>query len=581
MLLGQNEGTYPGLALAYYSHDTSWIAAYGNRVWGTNDSIRTSTLFQLGSLGKVLTAIAVLQEVEEGQLSLENDIRKLLPWLESESPVSLRHLLTHSAGMNDKNIGYFSKDSNSLELLGDHLQNGLPSFYQTSGQEINYSNYSYALAGYLVELTSGMSFQDYVKENILDPLEMKDSFVGFDFDYHTKVEFALGHSATSNGFEPKNEYARHALPAGSFISSADDMYKLIRTFVRRDSSILSSRSWDLIFTRQFTNHQELGGYSLGLEEQVVGEKIFWAKGGMLGGYLSQLVILPDSSAFFLAINSSDDTFLEGFHSAFQEEFFIKKSVPPTSEDMPELSSFAGEYRNARYNREGVENIISLFRGAFEIWEGSTGLLAYHNGKMHTYLYLGKDVFVNSAHPHQKLIFKRDVDGKVIRLYRDVNIGGLSVPSTYEKTDWYNSPTFINEYYGIIPLIVLLYSIPLLFVILIWIVRIGKPKFWTWQLLPGQYYVIAGLAILALVLHIVKAVMPLVKTPMSFLFGLPNEFVFYNKIVFIIVLLSLIMIAQTISSFLNAKGSLLSRALYGIVALAYSLHAIFLYYWNFI
>ena len=581
MRLGEEKGVFPGLAIAYCSNDTSWTAAYGKRSWNGSGSVQDGSLFQLGSIGKVLTAIAVLQQVENGNLRLDQDVKTYLPWFETSNTVTLLHLLTHSAGLNDKNVGYLARDSASLQELGDHLRAELPTFHQDAGLEINYSNYSYALAGHLVEVSSNVAFSGYVKAQIFNPLGMEDSYVGFDHNYKRDEDYALGHKANASGFEENEEFPRHATPAGSFTSSAIDMQKLVIAIIQQDTSILSKESWDLMFTRQFSNHPLLGGYSLGFEEQTVAGHTFWAKGGMLFGYLSQLVIFPDSTGLFIAANTNDDAFLEQFHASFQEVIFKKVRSAVSASEVPDLGDYAGEYRNGRYDRDGVENLISLFRGAFEIWEGSSGLLAYHNGEMHTYLYQGDDLFVNATNPDQKLVFSRDSDGVVSRLYRNVNIGGLDVPSTFEKTRWYNSPTFMNEYYGVIPLAVVTYSISLIFVFMIWLIRLRKPKFWRWRLLPKGYYFVAALAVLGFVLHSSKAIMYLIKSTAEFLFGLPKVFILYNNISYFIVVVSIVMVFLSCLALLNRKGSLVSRVLFCIVTICLSVHAFYLWMWNFI
>ncbi len=581
LLAAAEDHAFPGFVISYSSTDTSWSKGYGFRRWGSDEQITASTRFQLGSVGKILTAIAVLQQVERGALSLDKDIKEYLPWIDTQSSVTLKDLLTHSAGMNDRNIGYFARDSNNLESLHEHIASKLPTFHQKAGLEINYSNFSYALAGYLVQVVSSTPFQAYVQRHIFDPLEMEESLVGFDFSYQSKLNYAEGHKVEQDGFEVTKEYARSALPAGSFISTANDMQKLIRAMSQRNSTLINKTSWELMFTRQFSNHELLTGYSLGLEEQVVGNQTYWAKGGMLTGFLSQVIFLPDEAALFLAMNVGNDEFLEDFHRLLRNEFYAPHAADSEGPEVPDLSMYTGEYRNGRYDRDGIENIISLFRGAFDVWEADGGLQVYHNGAIHTYQYVGENVFENQTNPTEKLVFKFDDHGKVNRLYRSVNIGGLTVPATFEKTQWYNSPSFINEYYGVIPLIIVAYSICLILVLAIRLIRLIKPNFWKWKLLPRRYYLIALVGIVSLIVHIVKAIMPLVKSPLSFMFGLPDEFLIFNSFSYVILVIAIVMLIHVVLAFSRGYGSVLSRILFGLTSVCLSIHALFLIYWNFI
>ena len=575
------EGSFPGLAVSYCSSDTCWNATYGVKESGTNKQVDENTLFQLGSLGKIFTAIAVLQSVEDERLDLDEDISKYTS-LElnrfDDSRITLRNLLTHSAGMNDRNIGYFARDQFSLESLEEHLTYNLPSFYQPPGLEINYSNYSYALAGYIVEVASGESFDKYVEQNIFKVLGIDDSFIGFDFDYYRNPKYAIGHNKTAVGFESNREYARHAIPAGSLISSSTDMNKLLKAMLQRDTLILNQSSWNLLFTRQFSNDPQLGGYSLGLEEQFYEGQKYWAKGGMLTGYLSQVIFWPDSTAMFIATNTNDDSFLENFHKIFKERL-SENEIKSTIQKEVNLSKYTGEYRNARYDREGVENLISLFRGAFEVWEGDSSLLAWHNGEIHHYDYIGNHVFQNRNDVDVKMVFVEE-EGRVVKLYRDVNIGGLSVPSTFGKTQWYNSPSFINEYYGIAPLGILLYSISILGVIAMSIVRKWKPGFGKGKLLPPVYHFIAGVGILAVVLHIIQVFIPMVKAPMELLFGLSEQIQLFNKLTLLIIAMSIILWLLLIQALVSKKGRAISRIMFLLFTLLMSAHSWFLIYWSF-
>lgn len=579
--VGAADYSYPGLSIVYCANDTTWLGSYGVLEFERGALTEASSLFQLGSVGKVLTAIAVLQQVESGNLDLKKDIREYLPWIRTIGPTNLVDLLTHSAGMNDKNIGYFAKSPKNVQSLEEHLKESLPTFYQQAGLEINYSNYSYAIAGYLVEIASKLPFDEYVKTQIFDPLNMKDSFVGFDPTYQQKPSYAKGHTISEEGFIENEVFARHAIPAGSLISSARDMSKLIGAMANADSVLLNPASWQLLYTRQFSNHPELTGYSLGLEEQRFGNQIFWAKGGMLTGFLSQIVILPDTTAIFIAMNCGEDSFLEEFHEKFFTQFYESEVTNSFIPKVTKLNEYVGEYRNARYDRDGVESIISLFRGAFEVWEGEDGLIAYHNGEMHTYVYAGNDIFKNISNPNEKLVFKIDDSGNVSKLFRSVNIGGLSIPATFEKTKWYNSPSFVNEYYGFVPLTIILYGVSLLFVSIVSIVRIWNPKFWKWKLLRKHYYVVAGIGILAVVLHSIMAVLPLVKSPMEFLFGLPQQFNTYNQLSYLIALSALLMMVLSAILFVKNDETVLSRMLFGLLTISMVLHSFFLWQWNFL
>jgi CubicO group peptidase (beta-lactamase class C family) len=120
------------------------------------------TLFQIGSVGKVLTAMAVLKLVDRGALNLNEDIGTYLDDFSLteflQSPVTLKHLLSHTAGINERVIGYAARTSKDVQGLEQHLEERFPKFFQEPGKSISYSNYGYALAGLIVERVSKMPF---------------------------------------------------------------------------------------------------------------------------------------------------------------------------------------------------------------------------------------------------------------------------------------------------------------------------------------------------------------------------------------------------------------------------------------
>ncbi|MEM7297557.1 MAG: hypothetical protein AAF391_04750, partial [Bacteroidota bacterium] len=367
----------------------------------------------------------------------------------------------------------------------------------------------------------------------------------------------------------------------SFVSTANDMSRFLMAIVKRDSSILQSESWELLFTKAFSNSELLSGYSLGLEEQLCGDITYWAKGGMLFGFLSQVVFFPDNSALFIAQNTINDDFLESFHKELRKTLCNKTSQNTTKSKQVNLERYAGEYRDARYDREGVENIISLFRGAFNVWSGEESLNVWHNGKLQSYVHQGDHVFVNTDNPDEKMVFLVDENGSISKLYRNVNIGGVYVPTTYEKTSWFNSPTFVNEYYGIVLIVIVMYGAISLFMMIVFLIRRWKSRFWKWSTLPFLYHLTAIASISIVITHIMKALLLLIRQTKEFLFGLPEEFVFYNSLGYLVPVFALLLWAALVQAILRKEGTLAGRIVYAIFAMAFTTHALFLSYWNFI
>ena len=163
------------------------------------------TLFRAGSVSKLFTATAVMQLVERGDLDLDTDVKKYLDFdlpTRFAEPVTLRHLLTHTAGFEER-IHNLIQSQDTATSLRESVAIDPPVQVFAPGTTPAYSNYSNALAGYLVELVSGQPFDEYVQEHILDVTGMDSS----SFSQPLRDDLA---ERLSGG------YAHDGLPAGAF-----------------------------------------------------------------------------------------------------------------------------------------------------------------------------------------------------------------------------------------------------------------------------------------------------------------------------------------------------------------------------
>src|SRR5215469_3828078 len=136
------------------------------------------TLFRPGSISKLFTATAVMQLVEQGKLDLDRDVNDYLDFAIPKTypePVTLRRLLTHTAGFEETLKNLFVAHEGDLKPLRTYLVNQMPARIFPPGKIPSYSNYGFTLAGYIVERTSGEKFERYVDNHILRPLRMTNS----------------------------------------------------------------------------------------------------------------------------------------------------------------------------------------------------------------------------------------------------------------------------------------------------------------------------------------------------------------------------------------------------------------------
>ena len=280
-----------------------------------------------------------------------------------------------------------SRSAKSLKPLKEHLPTNMPQLFQSPGLSINYSNYSYALAGHLVELSSKQPFAAYIKRNIFDKLGMTESTYYLPDNYDTQSQYALGYKWRKT-FEKVKAFPRHATPAGSILSTANDMSLFVQALLKQDSKLLNSKGFNLLLSQQFTNHPLQTGYTLGLEVQNFGGQIVFAKGGNVPGFITVFILFPQHNlGIFLSTNTQTDNFFEMFWAGFQQKFFPgnqpTQSKPPSKVNLHE---YTGTYSNERTNHHTLEQMFALFSGRFDIWRSKSGNLAcYHNGKTHQYI----------------------------------------------------------------------------------------------------------------------------------------------------------------------------------------------------
>ena len=134
------------------------------------------TLFRVGSNSKMFVWTAVMQLVEEGKLDLHTDVNRFLKGVQIPptfaQPITLEHLMTHTAGFEDKVVGLFAKTSEKVRPLAELMKHDMPARIFPPGHVTAYSNYGAGLAALIVEQVSGLPYERYLEDRILAPLQM-------------------------------------------------------------------------------------------------------------------------------------------------------------------------------------------------------------------------------------------------------------------------------------------------------------------------------------------------------------------------------------------------------------------------
>lgn len=272
--------------------------------------VADTTLFRPGSISKVFTATAVMQLVEQGKLDLDRDVNEYLdieiPKTYPE-PVTLRRLLTHTAGFEETLKNLFVPDAGSMRPLRDYLVAAMPARIFPPGKVPSYSNYGLTLAGYIVERVSGEPFDKYISAHILDPLRMEHSTFAQPLPEALEANMSPGYLAAEQG--PRKFEFVTASPAGALSATATDMSRLMLAFLGEGTlegaTILKPETVRAMEARQFELHPDLHAIGLILMDYSMNGQRAVGHGGDTIYFHSDMMLMPEAHVgLFISYNSA-------------------------------------------------------------------------------------------------------------------------------------------------------------------------------------------------------------------------------------------------------------------------------------
>lgn len=263
---------FQGVALVAQGNEIKFAKAYGNADYDDNIVNKVNTRFAIASNTKQFTAVAIMQLIEDGKINLDDTIDKYFPKFKYANQITVRELLQMRSGLVDylNAAELYFKDEESLKILNDYREKAyfdeyvsdsrwtadiiLNNLYLSElqfepGQAYDYCNTNYYLLGLIIEQASGVSYEDYIKENIFKPCGMKiSSMSAEDTD-------AKGHGSVESGeivVNPKFTFA-----AGNIYTNVYDLLRWERML--HTGKLLSQESYNEMITPS-----EDSGYGFGL-----------------------------------------------------------------------------------------------------------------------------------------------------------------------------------------------------------------------------------------------------------------------------------------------------------------------------
>jgi CubicO group peptidase (beta-lactamase class C family) len=279
--------------------------------------------------------------------------------------VTLAHLLTHTAGFEDRAFGFYAHSPAALTALQTFLAGHLPARVYPPGKVTAYSNYGIALAGHIVARVAGMPFEHYVEDHILKPLGMQHST----FRQPLPAKLAAGLATGYRGSDGYHGYGWYqARPAAALRASAADMARFMLAQLQQGRSgkarILKPQTVAAMQQRQFSNDPAVSGLTYGFQElRRAGRRILWHPGDTLF-YTAALYLLPDEGlGLFIAHNRAGtrplqfdvlDTVLAALPARWPAPATV--GAGSAAVEVPD-----GSYRSTRSSVLGLERLISPFR----------------------------------------------------------------------------------------------------------------------------------------------------------------------------------------------------------------------------
>jgi CubicO group peptidase (beta-lactamase class C family) len=283
----------PGAMISIVKSDTILFSGgLGYANIEKKEEVTGSHLFRLGSISKSFTSLGILKLVGEEKLQLDTPIKEIdeeipfsNPW-ESESKVTVEHLLEHTSGFDGMHLHAIYNKNDSItpttkKMIYSHRKSLITRW--KPGERMAYSNPGYVVAGHILETVSNESYEVYLKNKILLPLGMKNS--GFYFKEPQNKKMTQGYQRRGENLFPISFTSIQGGPAGELCSNADEMSKYLQFMLNRDGEKIDSRYFkNSVFDRIENSKTTIsaksgmsGGYGLG-------NKAVWKNGYLFNGH---------------------------------------------------------------------------------------------------------------------------------------------------------------------------------------------------------------------------------------------------------------------------------------------------------
>ena len=411
-----------------------------------------TTLFRPGSISKLFTWTAVMQQVEQGKLDLDADVNKYLDFKippRNGKPITLRNILTHTAGFEEQVMDLIAVDQKKYVPYDQILKRWVPKRVYDPGTTPAYSNWATALAGYIVSRVSGEPFETYMQRHIFAPTGMRYSSFAQPLPANLRPFMAEGYQSGISkpyGFE----YVGVA-PAGSLSASGDDMGRFMIAHLSNGGPLLKPATAQLMYR---TANDPIPGaqkMSLGFYQSNINGHPVISHGGDTVAFHSDLhLFLNDGVGLYVSFNSAGrEGDAHALRGALLEEFADRYFPAPA--DTRKLDD-----KTARANAEKLAGTWSTSRRSFSSFISIADLISQTKVSVgeHGEPVVSGAIFNNlggqppkwiatgpmqwrDPDSHETLVAKV-VDGKAVRF----SLGNIAPIIVWDRTPWYQNSSWL-------------------------------------------------------------------------------------------------------------------------------------------
>lgn len=335
--------------------------SFGSANLELNVPMQPNMVFRIGSMTKQYTAVAILQLVEKGRVSLQDNIQKFTKGLTDKwQNITVENLLTHTSGI----IGY--------DVLDFHIPNAIRIDFSAKqfidslaklpldfapGTKFNYSNSNYLILGYIIEQVTGKSYTDYLRENIFKPAGLTSTY------YDTPTEVILnrvsGYTKDSSKYHNADYISiTQAFSGGALLSNIDDLFKWHQALY--SYKLVNKETLEKAFTPfklkdgQFSEY----GYGWFLKDWKGCKSI--GHGGAIDGFRSMETFFPEQNIFVaMLFNADNDEYFSLFDNT--TNLIIGKSFQTSYKDLKISDTILNSYVGIYKFQEDTTEFLKIYK----------------------------------------------------------------------------------------------------------------------------------------------------------------------------------------------------------------------------